>query len=306
METKWLEDFVTLAQTRNFSKAAGLRCVTQPAFSRRIQALESWLGTELIDRGAYPTRLSSQGEVFYEQALDMLERMRQARNIVRGGSAQGQRQIIRITVPHTLAFSKIPQWISALKAQLKSTAPRLSFQLTARNVHDAVLHFTDGGCDFLVCYNHNREPIELDPLKYEVKTLGFEDFKPFCLANDQGHPLYELNSTSPNPVPVLAFARHAYLSKMADFAMEAGPRFTREVVFETDMSECLKALCEQGLGVAWLPVSAVHATPNTKLMELSGPYVTRMEVRLIRRIAETRESTPHLDLLNMAWHLWPE
>ncbi len=39
METKWLEDFVSLAETRSFSRSAQLRHVTQPAFSRRIQAL---------------------------------------------------------------------------------------------------------------------------------------------------------------------------------------------------------------------------------------------------------------------------
>ena len=39
METKWLEDFVSLAETRSFSRSAQLRRVTQPAFSRRIQAL---------------------------------------------------------------------------------------------------------------------------------------------------------------------------------------------------------------------------------------------------------------------------
>jgi len=42
METKWLEDFVSLAETRSFSRSAQLRHVTQPAFSRRIQALEAW------------------------------------------------------------------------------------------------------------------------------------------------------------------------------------------------------------------------------------------------------------------------
>ena len=58
METKWLEDFVSLAETRSFSRSAQLRHVTQPAFSRRIQALEAWAGTDLVDRSSYPTRLT--------------------------------------------------------------------------------------------------------------------------------------------------------------------------------------------------------------------------------------------------------
>ena len=38
MELKWLEDFCCLAGCLSFSRAAYLRGVTQPAFSRRIKA----------------------------------------------------------------------------------------------------------------------------------------------------------------------------------------------------------------------------------------------------------------------------
>ena len=50
MELKWLEDFVSLAETLNFSRSADERSVTQPAFSRRIRSLETWLGADLDDR----------------------------------------------------------------------------------------------------------------------------------------------------------------------------------------------------------------------------------------------------------------
>ncbi|HXQ40880.1 MAG TPA: LysR family transcriptional regulator, partial [Candidatus Udaeobacter sp.] len=52
MELKWLEDFLSLAETRNFSRSAELRFTTQPAFSRRIKALEEWVGATLFDRSA--------------------------------------------------------------------------------------------------------------------------------------------------------------------------------------------------------------------------------------------------------------
>ncbi|MFT7681973.1 MAG: DNA-binding transcriptional LysR family regulator, partial [Moritella dasanensis] len=43
-DSKWLEDFLTLNETRNFSKAAQLRHITQPAFGRHIKALEAAVG----------------------------------------------------------------------------------------------------------------------------------------------------------------------------------------------------------------------------------------------------------------------
>jgi DNA-binding transcriptional LysR family regulator len=66
-----LEDFVSLAETRSFSRSARLGHVTQPAFSRRIQALEAWAGTDLVDRSSYPSRLTPAGETFHAQALEI-------------------------------------------------------------------------------------------------------------------------------------------------------------------------------------------------------------------------------------------
>ena len=48
IETKWLYDFLTLEKCRNFSQAAVSRNVSQPAFSRRIRALEQAIGVELL------------------------------------------------------------------------------------------------------------------------------------------------------------------------------------------------------------------------------------------------------------------
>ena len=83
METKWLEDFVSLAETRSFSRSAQLRHVTQPAFSRRIQSLEAWAGVDLVDRSSYPTSLTAAGATLYTQALELLQALHIARAMLR-------------------------------------------------------------------------------------------------------------------------------------------------------------------------------------------------------------------------------
>ena len=50
MDLDWVRDFLALAEHRTFSRAAEARNVTQPAFSRRIRALEEWVGTPLFLR----------------------------------------------------------------------------------------------------------------------------------------------------------------------------------------------------------------------------------------------------------------
>ena len=79
MDTKWLEDCVSLAETRSFSRSAQLRHVTQSAFSRRIQSLEAWAGFKLVDRSAYPTRLTLAGATFYVQAQEILLSLQSSR-----------------------------------------------------------------------------------------------------------------------------------------------------------------------------------------------------------------------------------
>jgi len=87
MDTKWLEDFVSLAETRSFSRSAQLRHVTQSAFSRRIQSLEAWAGVELVDRSAYPTRLTAAGATFYLQAQEILRSLQSSRAQLRSPEA---------------------------------------------------------------------------------------------------------------------------------------------------------------------------------------------------------------------------
>ena len=64
LNLSWLDDSLALVESGNFSRAAEERHMTQPAFSRRIRALEEWLGTELFDRSSQPARLTAAGEWF--------------------------------------------------------------------------------------------------------------------------------------------------------------------------------------------------------------------------------------------------
>ena len=76
MESRWLEDFLSLVDTRNFSRSAQARYTTQPAFSRRIKSLEEWVGAQLFNRTSQPVTLTLAGERFRLVAEDVLRRRR--------------------------------------------------------------------------------------------------------------------------------------------------------------------------------------------------------------------------------------
>lgn len=254
METRWLEDFVSLAETRSFSRSAQLRHITQPAFSRRIQSLEAWAGTDLVDRSAYPTRLTPAGETLYGQALELLEALQHTRAMLRSHTAAGE-DVIEFAVPHTLAFTFFPAWVSALREKFGPFKSRL----IALNVHDAVIRLTEGNCDLLLAYHHAAHPFPLDAERYEMVSLGQESIAPYCRPDALGQPLFPLPGRPEQPLPYLGYAPGAYLGQVVDFMLkQSGTVIHLDRVYETDMAEGLKAMALEGHGLAFLPHSAVR------------------------------------------------
>jgi LysR family transcriptional regulator, hypochlorite-specific transcription factor HypT len=254
MDTKWLEDFISLAETRSFRRSAQIRHVTQPAFSRRIQSLEAWAGTDLVDRSSFPTRLTPAGQTLYEQAIDILNALHSARAMLRQQSPSGQ-DTLEFAVPHTLAFTFFPAWLSGLRGVVGPVKTRL----IALNVHDAVLRLIEGSCDLLLTYQHSSQPIQLDAERYEMLSLGQEVLAPYVAPDAQGQPLHRLPGTSRQPWPYLAYAPGAYLGRVVDWVLRQGAvDLHPERVYETDMSESLKAMAIAGHGIAFLPASSVQ------------------------------------------------
>ncbi|HBH40104.1 MAG TPA: LysR family transcriptional regulator [Curvibacter sp.] len=290
METKWLEDFVSLAETRSFSRSAQLRHVTQPAFSRRIQSLEAWAGTDLVDRSAYPTRLTPAGETLYGQALELLEALQHTRAMLRSHTAAGE-DVIEFAVPHTLAFTFFPAWVSALREKFGPFKSRL----IALNVHDAVVRLTEGSCDLLLAYHHAAHPFPLDAERYEMVSLGQESIAPYCRPDAQGQPIFPLPGRPEQPLPYLGYAPGAYLGQVVDFMLkQTGTAIHLDRVYETDMAEGLKAMALEGHGLAFLPHSAVRQELRAGRLvgaapaALAGLQIT-MDMRLYREKPQGRQ-----------------
>lgn len=280
METKWLEDFVSLAETRSFSRSAQLRHITQPAFSRRIQALEAWAGMDLVDRSSYPTRLTAAGDTLHAQALEILGALQATRNLMRSQRPGGQ-DVIEFAIPHTLAFTFFPHWLMALRGRFGHVKTRL----ITLNVHDAVLRLTEGGCDLLIAYHHASQPLQLGPERYELLSLGHERLAAYARADADGQPLFRLGDGQ-RPTPLLGFAAGAYMGHMVEAILRQLPQAPAlETVYETDMAEGLKAMALEGHGLAFLPASSVRQElASRRLVAAAPPGVGEltMEVRLYR------------------------
>jgi len=285
-----LEDFVSLAETRSFSRSAQLRHVTQPAFSRRIQALEAWAGLDLVDRSSYPTRLTPAGETFHAQALEVLGSLQATRNMMRGLQAGGA-DMIEFAVPHTLAFTFFPTWLMELRRRFGDVKCRL----IALNVHDAVMRMTEGSCDLLVAYHHASQPLQLSPERYDMLSLGQETLAPYAKAGPDGAPMFRLAGGAGTRVPFLSYASGAYMAGLVDQILKSSAVLPHlDTLYETDMAEGLKAMALEGHGVAFLPASSVRKELRARRLVPAGPlhdeaghvYEVTMEVRMYRERPE--------------------
>lgn len=263
MDTRWLQDFITLSEVRNFTRAAEARNLSQAAFSRRIQSLENWAGARLIDRTAFPTQLTEAGERFRGAAIELINQLAEARAGIAGVPAQNQ---LRLATSYALATAHLPKWWRTW-----SEGRLLSCSLQTGNVHDTVSAFTSGAADFLVCFHQVAQPLPLDPARYDCLTLGRELIRPYAARKLIERTGLDLPGTAANPVPLLMYSANVYFGRLIDAAIEGAATPLHGVrMFEAEMSDVLGDMAAQELGVAWLADSALQRLASADLAPLAN------------------------------------
>lgn len=262
MQTDWLIDFMTLAETRSFSRAAQLRQVTQPAFSRRIRSLEAWAMTTLVDRSRHPPVLTPAGQLLQARAPELVAAMQHTHALLQGHTSIHPTEL-RFAAPHALALHFFPDWILGLEATLDGLDP----QLTMLGSAEAMKQLSHGGCDLLLAYRETGSTKAFDPKRFQVLRLGSERLLP-CT-----HP--DARRAAPRRLPVTSDAQG---------------------VFDPDICESLMAMTLAGQGMAFLPERSVQPELARKRLVVAGPPLSNvLDICLVRLRsigAETARRTP--------------
>ena len=280
MELKWLEDFIALAHSQSFSRAAEARSITQSGFSRRIRSLEQWVGAELVDRSGYPSGLTAAGRLFLEVAEDVLQRLLDTRAVIRTeqrlpGSG------LKIAAGHTIALSFLPSWLNTLSAQFSELRARI----TPTNVHDSVLMLVNGNCELMFAYQHPELPLHLEPARYESLTIGRDVLMPVCKPGVRPGPQYRLPGTERQPLPHISYAETTYFGRCFALLLSRsgnGPFLLPR--YESDMADVLKRMALEGEGIAWLPQSLIASELASGALVAAGgsSWTVELELRVYR------------------------
>ena len=278
MHIKWLEDFITLAQTRSFSRAAELRHVTHPAFGRRIRALEAWAGTPLVERGGSPVRLTPAGETFLEASAHMVRSLGDARGEMHS-AANRQAQTIRLATGRTLARMLVADWLVRLQPVLHNT----EIHIVTRGLADVVRMLEQDEADFALLYHHTALALRLDARRFTHVTVATDRLVPVSRADTRGHAVHSF--ASPQPTPYLAYAPTLAMGRLVDDHLAHNPRAPRlQRLVECDSADAHYEYVLKGLGVAWLPWSLVQRDCASGQLAPAGDKAMEVafDVRLYR------------------------
>ena len=279
MDHKWLEDFLMLARERNFSKAAALRHVTQPQFSRRIRALELWAGSELVNRSSVPIALTPAGETLLAGSKVAVNALIDAR--ARIAHLGGGGNWTTLFTGRTLSRTVVPHWLAKVRKQ----SGEVQLRLMTGSIHDGAIALEQGGADFLLSFAHPRLALALDDQLFEAITLGNDELVAVSVALPNGKPRHAMPGTAAKPVKALSFAPQLALAQiLQDGLTRSRQQLHLHVVTESDFAESLHEQALQGAGVAWLPRALVAADLKAGRLVLANQIAEpiRYEIRLYR------------------------
>lgn len=283
MELDWLRDFAALAEHGNFSRAADVRHITQPAFSRRVRALEDWIGTPLFVRGAQGATLTAAGEAFRPLAFDLVREIEHARRATLAVAAR-RSDALAIAATHALSFTFFPAWISR-NVDLETFG---KLNLISDTLDACEQAMSSGEVHFLLCHWHERMRLKLDQERHASIPVGGDTLVAVSAPDTRGIPLWPLPATGSRPTRLLSYSPASGLGRiLASLSplQEADIRpVATEVVFSSHLAAALLAMARDGQGAAWLPTSLIGEDLACGRLVRAGAVATDilLDIRLIR------------------------
>ena len=280
MDLNWLEDFVAVVEEAGFSRAAERRHVTQPALSRRIRALEDWLGTPLFERNTHKLSLTPAGETFRPIAEDVLRRVMMGRQEALE-VARLKAETIHFAATHTLSQTFFPGWIRKIQGSSATAA----VQLVAVNFAACERMLIDAEVQFMLANYHPSLMTRLDSEAFQRIQLDQDVLVPVSAPAEargrrrgKGEPRYALPGTAKQPLPYLAYHPGSGVGRIVSAflgakepAAQLAPSFSAPVMLLIDM-------VREGRGITWAPLSLVQDDLSASRLVRAGGKEWEVEI----------------------------
>jgi DNA-binding transcriptional LysR family regulator len=240
-----IEAFLTIAERRSVSEAAGVLYVTQPALTTRIKNLERELGVELFIRTPRGMRLTAEGRAFRSHAQRAVQSLAEGRQLLRE-LREGRVGELLVGAAPAISTYVLPLVLRRFQAAFPQV------HLIVRTGHsEEILEMVLREQAHVGLVRELPHPATTSRPLYEDEIV---------LVVDPGHRFAQEPSILVRELAgerLILFDRtSSYFVLTSAFFREAGvvPRG----VMELDNVDATKKMVEHGLGIAFLPYTAIR------------------------------------------------
>lgn len=291
MDVSLFRDLDRLGRTGNFSQAAEISNVSQPAFSRRMKSLEAWAGVTLIDRSRQPVKLTAAGSQLLEAGLQALARIENERSQILETQSLPDKYVVTFGAQHSIGWRFYPAWLQAFE---EAYGPILS-RLRADDLPNCLRDLKSGDVDFVIAYTRPGDTGAGPQYGFspgDSVVIGHDRLVPVCKPDVDGKPIFHLDNENIE-MPFLRFGEAGPISRHIEWLFQS-KNLTRRfrTVYENSMAGALRIRARDGAGVAWLPESLVAPDIANGILVRTGPegWDIDLEIRLFRQ----KQNSNHL------------
>ena len=261
MKLQQLRQFVTLAETLNFHRAAERLNIAQPPLSISIRKLEAELGAPLFTRGQQGVRLTPEGEAALDDARQALVHAEQVQRAVRETTA-GERGGLRIGFVGSATYRLLPRLLRAFREQY----PLIDVTLAESRTADLLDDVENGTVDVAIVRTPILRSAPAEIVVLETDRLCVAVSRQSRFAGRKRAKLAEFKDE-----PFVMYSRESVPSMHALAIMacqEAGfmPRIAEQAI----QLQTIVCLVESGLGVALVPAVIAAQTSAVDFVEIEG------------------------------------
>ena len=252
MDLNWLRDFECLARTLNFTRASNERNITQSAFSRRIKALENWVGLPLVNRATYPIQLTEAGQNFLPTAKAAIALLTESRQSIRDAD-RGDTRFVPSSALHTISINYLAHQIERIQKEI----PELRTRVISDSLSTCCELLLEGAVDIMLVYYHQYVSPKIDDTGFERKDLLSDKLIPVAARDAAQQQGWHLSNRDGAPIPHLAYEQSSFLGQVIENSIfiEA---LNIETIYIDGLVETIRRRLLQGSGFAWMPQTAVE------------------------------------------------
>lgn len=267
-----LKAFVAAAEIKSFKKAADLINISQPAFSRRIEKLESALGVRLIDRDTRNMELTSIGRDFAKKAKQLLEGLDEALLGIQGLGVGRTGEITIACVPSAVYYF-LPQVLR----KYHESFPQIRIKIHDASANEVLSIVANGEADFGVNF------VGSDESNIEFDTIFEESFVVACRKDHELSKKTKVSWEDLTQYDFMSVSKSSGNRMLIDLAL-AGKSRAPKIIYEAQHVTTLLGLVEVGMGIAVVPSLAMPSKDHPILasIPLYDPVVSR-RIGLIKK-----------------------